>query len=86
MSRLDVYTAVHKMQRARLFELTVEVGKTDPADTSATARLVTAVDALAAELVAHGEHEERFIHPSLRGEAPGLADALDAAHLLVDPG
>jgi len=30
MNRLDVYTAVHKMQRARLFELTVEAGKTDP--------------------------------------------------------
>ena len=84
MNRLDVYTAVHKMQRARLFELTVEAGKTDPADPSAAARLAAAVDALAAELVAHGEHEERFIHPLLRAQAPGLADTLDAAHVELD--
>lgn len=84
MNRLDVYTAVHKMQRARLFELTVEAGKTDPADTAATARLAAAVNALAVELVAHGEHEERFIHPLLRAQAPELADTLDAAHVELD--
>lgn len=39
MNRLDVYTAVHKMQRARLFDLTVEAGKTDPIDAVTTARL-----------------------------------------------
>jgi hypothetical protein len=58
MNRLDVYGAVHKMQRARLFDLTVEAGRTDPADTVTTARLAAAVDALADELVAHGEHED----------------------------
>jgi len=84
MNRLDVYTAVHKMQRARLFNLTVEAGKTDPDDTLATARLAAAVDALAAELVAHGEHEDRFIHPLLRQQAPALAETLDAAHVELD--
>jgi len=84
MNRLDVYTAVHKMQRARLFELTVEAGKADPADQVAAARLAAAVDAMAAELVAHGEHEERFIHPLLRIHAPRLADTLDAAHVELD--
>jgi hypothetical protein len=84
VNRLDVYTAVHKMQRARLFTLTVEAGKTDPADTVTTGRLAAAVDALAAEIVAHGEHEERFIHPLLRAHAPELADALDAAHVELD--
>jgi len=84
MNRLDVYTAVHKMQRARLFNLTVEAGKTDPDDTLATARLAAAVDALAAELVAHGEHEDRFIHPLLRQKAPALAETLDAAHVELD--
>ncbi len=84
MNRLDVYTAVHKMQRARLFDLTVEAGKTDPADTVATARLAAAIDALAAELVAHGEHEDRFIHPLLCQKAPALAAELDAAHAGLD--
>lgn len=80
MNRLDVYTAVHKMQRARLFELTVEAGKTDPADPVAAGHLASAVRCLAAELIAHGKHEERFIHPLLRVQAPRLADALDADH------
>lgn len=84
MNRLDVYTAVHKMQRARLFELTVEAGKSDPADPLATGRMASAVNSLAAELVAHGEHEERFIHPLLRAHSPRLADMLDAAHAELD--
>src|SRR5579862_3850061 len=86
VNRLDVYTAVHKMHRARLFNLTVEAGKTDPADTVATARLTTAVDALASELIAHAGHEDRFIHPLLREKAPILAAELDAAHEDLDNG
>jgi Hemerythrin HHE cation binding domain len=84
VNRLDVYTAVHKMQRARLFDLTIEAGKTDPNDTVTTVRLAAAVDALAAELVAHGEHEDRFIHPVLRQHAPALAETLEAAHVQLD--
>jgi iron-sulfur cluster repair protein YtfE (RIC family) len=84
MNRLDVYTAVHKMQRARLFNLTVEAGKTDPADVLTATRLARAVDAVAAELVAHAGHEDRFIHPLLRQKAPALAAELDAAHAELD--
>lgn len=84
MNRLDVYTAVHKMHRARLFSLTVEAGKADPADNVTMTRLAAAVDALAAELTAHAEHEDRFIHPLLRQVAPALAASLDAAHVTLD--
>jgi Hemerythrin HHE cation binding domain len=84
MNRLDVYTAVHKMHRARLFNLTVEAGQADPADTVTMTRLAAAVDALAAELVAHAEHEDRFIHPLLRQVAPALTARLDAAHVTLD--
>lgn len=84
MNRLDVYTAVHKMQRARLFDLTVEAGKTDPDDVVAVTRLVVAIDGLATELVTHGEHEDRFIHPLLREKAPALAAELEVAHVELD--
>lgn len=84
MNRLDVYTAVHKMHRARLFSLTVEAGKADPADTVTMTRLAAATDALAAELAAHADHEDRFIHPLLRQNAPSLAARLDAAHATLD--
>jgi hypothetical protein len=84
MNRLDVYGTVHKMQRGRLFKLTVEAGRVDPTDSMAAARLACAVESLTAELLAHAEHEERFIHPLLRAHAPDLADALDAAHIELD--
>jgi hypothetical protein len=84
MNRLDVYTAVHKMQRARMFELTVEAGKTDPAETVAATRLAAAVGSLADELIAHGEHEDRFIHPLLRKAAPAIAARLQSDHVELD--
>jgi hypothetical protein len=84
MTRIDVYTAVHKMQRARLFELTVATGKADSADAPTIAKLGNSVYALTDELTRHAEHEERFIHPVLRSKAPHLAVALDAAHVQLD--
>ena len=84
MNRLDVYTAVHKMQRARLFEVTVDAGRVDPTDSLAVARIAAAIEALGEELSLHAEHERRFIHPVLRLRAPELADALDADHVLLD--
>jgi iron-sulfur cluster repair protein YtfE (RIC family) len=84
VNRQDVYTAVHKMQRARLFALIVQAGKADPASPAARARLAAAAEAVIAELLAHAEHEDRFIHPLLRGKAPALARELDAAHSALD--
>jgi Hemerythrin HHE cation binding domain len=84
VNRLDVYSAVHKMQRARLFELTVDAGKADPADDQEARRLAGAVDAVVAELRVHAEHESRFIHPLLRERAPQVAASLDAEHEELD--
>ena len=84
MNRLDVYTAVHKMQRSRLFALTVAAGRADSTDTVTTAHLAGAVRALSDELSGHAEHEDRFIHPLLRIRVPKLAAALDAAHVELD--
>jgi iron-sulfur cluster repair protein YtfE (RIC family) len=84
VNRLDPYTAVHKMQRSRLFGLTVAAGKTDPSDATAQAHLAAAINALADELTAHAGHEDRLIHPLLRRHAPDLAQALDTAHRDLD--
>ncbi len=84
MERLDVYSAVHKMQRARLFELTVAIGKADPADRGMAEHLGRAVAAMAEELRAHAAHESRFIHPLLRAHAPHVAATLDAEHHDLD--
>jgi iron-sulfur cluster repair protein YtfE (RIC family) len=84
MNRLDVYSAVHKMQRARLFELTTEAGRTDVADTRAAEEIAGAVEAMIEDLLAHADHEERFIHPLLSQKAPEVASILEAAHFQLD--
>lgn len=84
MSRLDVYTAVHKMQRRRLFDLTVAAGKADPSDPTVNDVLARAVDALVDELAGHAHHEEVFIHPKLSLHAPDVAEALESAHVDLD--
>ena len=84
MNRLDVYTAVHKMQRARLCNLIVCAGTTDPDDSSGRIRLAGAVNAMIIELRTHAEHEDRFIHPLLRAASPHLATRLEAEHGQLD--
>jgi hypothetical protein len=84
VSRPDPYTAVHKMQRARLFELTVTAGSIDPRDDLARGELAGAIDAMVDEIVAHGRHEERFVHPLLRSRSPRLAAELEQDHLAID--
>ncbi len=84
MNRLDVYTAVHKMQRGRLFTLTIAAGTADPTDTAVRTALAAATESVITELLAHAEHEDRFIHPLLRKHAPAIADKLDAEHVGLD--
>jgi hypothetical protein len=84
MSEIDLYRSVHKAQRARLFALVVEAGRTDPQDADASATVAAVARALAAELHEHGEHEDRFIHPLLATHEPDLAAALADEHQALD--
>lgn len=84
MNRIDLYSIVHKMQRARLFALVVEAGRIDPEDLAAVANLRAAVESMVGELRAHADHEHVFIHPLLRAKAPELAAELDSAHAQLD--
>jgi iron-sulfur cluster repair protein YtfE (RIC family) len=84
MNRVDVYSGVHKMQRARLFELTVAAGRLDPSDQRGRAELAVAVGAVLEELAAHADHEETFIHPVLHRVAPGIATELEREHATLD--
>jgi hypothetical protein len=82
--RLDPYSFVHKMQRARLFALVIEAGRLDETDPAGVQALGGAVRALVSELRAHAGHEEQFIHPLLRRYAPGVAAQLDSEHVKLD--
>jgi hypothetical protein len=83
-SRPDPYTPVHKMQRARLFRLTISAGTTDPSDDDARRAVCGAVRAVIDEITAHGHHEERFVHPLLALHAPEIAADLERAHRELD--
>lgn len=82
MPRLDVYTKVHKGQRAWIAHCLVAAGKTDP---QAALSLAAEVERLLQHLAAHADHEERFIHPVLREAQPDLADELEQQHAALDP-
>jgi hypothetical protein len=84
MERLDLYSAVHKMQRARLFGLTIEAGRLDPSDREGSVALAAAVGAVVDELVAHADHEETFIHPVLWRVAPAVAGQLEGEHTALN--
>jgi hypothetical protein len=84
MRRVDLYGSVHKAQRARLFALVVEAGRTDPEDEPAAAAVAAMAAAVAGELHEHGEHEDQFIHPLLERYAPQLAAGLAAEHRELD--
>jgi hypothetical protein len=82
--RADPYTPVHKMQRARLFALTVAAGQIDPDDARARAALAGAIGELVDEISAHGHHEEDFVHPRLLTHSAHIVAALEADHVAID--
>lgn len=84
MPEIDLYRSVHKAQRARLFGLVVDAGRTDPEDTAGAAAIAATARALAAELHEHGEHEDHFIHPLLARYVPRLAEDLAGEHRALD--
>lgn len=81
---IDLYSKIHKGQRAWLFSLVVAAGKADPDDRPAVEHLRAESGRLAQHLRAHGEHEERFIHPLLREAMPGVEDRLRREHAGLD--
>jgi len=84
IDRIHLYTKIHKAQRAWLMRSTVAAGRLDP-DDAAGAQLVAAdVRRLVHHLHEHAEHEERFIHPTLREAAPEIASRLAAQHIALD--
>lgn len=75
----DVYRAIHKALRRRLFHLCLQAGSLDGAETYQREALAHAWESLVASLRAHTLHEERFLHPLLTRE-PGLREILEEGH------
>lgn len=84
IERIDLYKKVHKGQRAWLSRCLVASGRLGDADRAELEALREDVLRLLAHLRAHGEHEERFIHPLLREADAAIAERLDAEHASLD--
>lgn len=83
-TRIDLYRAVHKGQRDRMFAIARDLGMTSPADESAVREVAQRCLAITDELREHAENEDAFIHPLLRARAPEAAEQLDAEHVRLD--
>jgi hypothetical protein len=84
LSRPNYFNNVHKAVRAGLFELCLQVARTDFGDPAAAAASARSVVELMDFLDEHAEHEQRFVFPELASFAPDLAAELETEHLRMD--
>src|SRR5579884_2203236 len=80
----NLYRDVHKGLRYALFELVTAVGSTDCADPQARGAAVDRVHAVIRLLTEHHDHEDSFLQPIIRANAPALAAALEEGHAEVE--
>lgn len=81
---LDLYKDIHKGIRSELFAVTEEAGRADPADRASRAAVAEHVRSAIDLLVAHAEHEDEAIQPSLEAELPDLAARIAADHERIE--
>ncbi|MBE0642527.1 MAG: hemerythrin domain-containing protein [Bacteroidetes bacterium] len=80
MSSVDLFTGIHKGVRGMLFETALTVQNLDVENPAAIASLIDDIHTVFSFLQEHGEHEDDRIFPTVAGEEPQLAAALDAEH------
>lgn len=78
--RHDLYTLVHKGQRARLFDLTARAGRLAPEDAAARAALIAELEATLAAIGDHAEAEHEHFGPLYREAAPATGERLARDH------
>ena len=83
-SRIDLYSKIHKAQRAWLMRAMFNAGRVDTEDVAAVRLVSREVARLADHIREHGEHEERFIHPLLVEVVPDVAARIESEHHAID--
>lgn len=84
MKRADLYTVIHKAQRAHMFALGTKIGKTDFSDARAAEDVARELKAFIQHIREHGQNEDNFIHPMFRELGDHAVDALDEEHHDLD--
>jgi hypothetical protein len=78
--RIDLYKFIHKGLRAFMTHALVRVGRLDPHDAAEVAEVAEEVRVLMDICAAHGEHENRFVHPAMEERRPGSTRAIADDH------
>jgi hypothetical protein len=79
----DIFTNVHRGIRKALFDLCLDLGRTEPADPEWPDVLARAHDVL--HFVAHhGDNEDVLLLPGLRERAPEMAARIDEDHRRIE--
>jgi hypothetical protein len=80
MTRVDLYTAVHKALRAELFQIAVAVARADFSEQHEALRISERLRALLSFLEEHAQHEDEVLLPEIAQFAPQLHAELSADH------
>ncbi|HEX2579975.1 MAG TPA: hemerythrin domain-containing protein [Rhabdochlamydiaceae bacterium] len=79
MSRVDLYTLIHKAQRAHLFALASKIGRTDFTDEKEVNAIEQELRGLISHLKEHSVTEATYIHP-LFHEVGDQINVIDEEH------
>lgn len=83
LTRVDLFTHIHKGIRRGLFDLSAQAGATDWTDAAQVSELATAWDRMVELLHSHTEHEDGFIFRLLDGR-PEASDLPEDDHRDLD--
>lgn len=79
-SRLDIYTGIHKAQRAMMANALLALGRADYADDAAFKRTLQMIQDLLEFSASHLLYENKWIHPAIEACAPGSSMSVGQEH------
>ena len=82
-NQVNLYTFVHKGQRARFSMISKAAGTLDANDQNALVSLENEILTFKEHMFRHAELEEKFIHPILSERVPGGANRLNEDHKIM---
>jgi hypothetical protein len=84
VTRVDLFSTIHKGIRALLFELAGEAARADVTSTATVDALCGRVEWVLAFLDEHAQLEDRFVIPEVRALDPDLGEELARDHRALD--
>ena len=80
VSKILLYSGIHKGQRRWLADISISAGRTDFSQPEEVDHLIQEMKAFTEHLREHADLEERFIHPTLGGIVASCPRGIEAEH------